>query len=77
MVLLKFKSFLESIKNIVNGVYSCYEKVECILLLVENGSYDNVEEFIIVLNDFGYCEIVKLINLFNVYEKVGKLFYIF
>lgn len=74
LLLLKFKSFLESIKDIVNDVDSCYERVECILLLVEKGNNDIVEEFVIVLNDFGYSEIVKLINLFDVYNKVGKFY---
>lgn len=74
MVLLKFKRFLERIKDIVDDVDSCYKRVECILLLVENGNNDIVEEFVIVLNDFGYSEIVKLICLFDVYDKVGKYF---
>lgn len=77
MVLLKFKFkiFLESIKKIIYDVISCYERVECILLFVENENNDIVEEFVIVLKDFGYCEFVKLINLFDVYGKVGKFFF--
>lgn len=76
-VLSKSKSFSESINNTVNGAYSNYERVERILLLVENGSHDNVEEFITALNDLGYCEIVKLINPPNVHEKAGMSFYTF
>lgn len=73
-VLSKSKSFSESIKDTVNDAISCYERVERILLLVENGNNDIVEEFITALNDLGYCEIVKLINPPDVHEKAGKSF---
>lgn len=73
-VLSKSKSFSENIRNTVNDANSCYERVERILLLVENGDNDIVEEFITALNDFGYCEIVKLINPPDVHEKAGKSF---
>lgn len=73
-VLSKSKSFSESIKDTLNDADSCYERVERILLLVENGNDDIVEEFVTALNDLGYSEIVKLINPSDVHEKAGKSF---
>lgn len=73
-VLSKSKSFSESIKDTLNDADSCYERLERILLLVDNGNDDIVEEFVTALNDLGYSEIVKLINPSDVHEKAGKSF---
>lgn len=71
-VLLKLKFFLESVINLFYKVFSCYEKVNIILIFVENGSFDVVNEFRIVLKDCGYCDILELLDLFVNYSKVGK-----
>lgn len=73
-LLSKSKSFSESIKDTVNDADSCYERVERILLLVEKGNHDIVEEFVTALNDLGYSEIVKLINPSDVHNKAGKFY---
>lgn len=40
--------------------------------MVKDGSFDFVESFVEVLKDFGYRDIVELIDLIDVYMKVGK-----
>lgn len=71
----KSKTFSESIKKTTYDAISCYERVERILSLVENGNNDIVEEFVTALNDLGYCELVKLINPSDVHGKAGKFFF--
>lgn len=39
--------------------------------MVEDGSIDVVECFLVILKDFGYMDIVDLIEFFDVYGKVG------
>lgn len=73
-VLSKSKSFLERIKDTIDDADSCYKRVERILLLVENGNNDIVEEFVTALNDLGYSEIVKLICPSDLHDKAGKYF---
>ncbi|XP_052678854.1 uncharacterized protein LOC128159711 isoform X2 [Crassostrea angulata] len=72
-VLSKSKSFLERIKDTVDDADSCYKRVERILLLVENGNNDIVEEFVTALNDLGYSEIVKLICPSDVHDKAENI----
>lgn len=40
--------------------------------MVKDGSFDFVESFVEVLKDFGYRDIVELIDFIDVYMKVGK-----
>lgn len=45
--------------------------------MVEEESFEFVEGFVIVLSDFGYLEIVKLIIVFDFENKLGKVIFIF
>lgn len=67
--LVKFKNFLESD---FYKIFGSDERVEMILLMVEMGNLEFIDEFVIVLNDFGYCDILELINFCEIYCKVGK-----
>lgn len=71
--LFKFKFFLKGVIDFVCKVFSCYEKVDIILIFVENGSFEVVDDFCFVLEYFGYCDIIELIDFFNIYIKVGKI----
>lgn len=69
-VLLKLKVIQ---KGLIYCVFSsCIEKINGILLMVKDGSIDFVESFVVVLKDFGYRDIVELIDFIDVYMKVGK-----
>lgn len=70
-VLLKYKVFFVSDLKLI-FVGNC-KRVKYILLIVENGSDDVVMEFVVVLNDLGYCDIVKLIDLSDIWYKIGKI----
>lgn len=72
-VLFKFKVFVKSVIDFVFNVESCNDRVENFLFLVEDGDFEVVKEFVIVLKDFGYSSIVELIDLFDIY----KFFYNF
>lgn len=41
--------------------------------MVEEGSFEFVEGFVMVLSDFGYLEIVKLIIVFDFENKLGEV----
>lgn len=45
--------------------------------MVEEGSFEFVDGFVIVLSDFGYLEIVKLIIVFDFENKLGEVKLIF
>lgn len=67
--LVKFKNFLEID---FYKIFGSDERVEMILLMVEMGNLEFIDEFVIVLNDFGYGDILELINFCEIYCKVGK-----
>lgn len=71
-VLFKFKVFVKSVIDFVFNVDSCNDRVENFLFLVEDGDFEVVKEFVIVLKDFGYSSIVELIDLFDIYNRVGE-----
>lgn len=71
-LLLKLEIFIENDIEFVKKVYGCFGRVENLLLFVENGDFQVVEEFVKILNDFGYSYIVQLIDFFDIYNKVGK-----
>lgn len=41
-----------------------------------NGSFDDVDGFVIVLKDFVYFDILEFIDFLYIYIKVGKYLYI-
>lgn len=55
-----------------NDGRSCRENVESLLALVENGSSDVIEEFVTVLKDSGYDQIVAMIDPPDIHSKAGK-----
>lgn len=56
------KSFPKSEFDSVDKAGSCLRKVEHLLSLVEKGEPNVVNGFVTVLTDFGYHDIVQLIN---------------
>lgn len=56
------KSFPKCDFDAVDHAGSCPRRVERLLSLVENGEPDLVNEFVTVLNNFGYHEIVQLLD---------------
>lgn len=71
-VLRDFKVFDKFVIEFVDKVINNDERVKMFLLLVENGNVDVVEEFLSVLKDLNYCDIVELIDFVDIYIKVGK-----
>lgn len=51
---------------------NCKKEVENLLLMVENGSAEFLEEFVAALKDFGYCDIVELIDPSGFPSTAGK-----
>lgn len=49
LVFVLLKYFLKIDFNLVDYVDSCLRRVECLLLLVEEGEFDFVNEFLIIL----------------------------
>lgn len=76
VVLLKKNFILKGVLEKVRDVCSCKIRIYFFLILVEEGSFDCVEEFLFIFKKFGYLEIVKLIDLESVDNKVGKICWI-
>lgn len=51
---------------------NCKKEVENLLLMVEMGSAEFVEEFVATLKGFGYCDIVELIDPSGFPSSAGK-----
>lgn len=51
---------------------NCYERFNGLLSLVENGSSHDVNQFVTVLKDLDYYEILELIEPTYVHIKAGK-----
>lgn len=51
---------------------NCTIEVENLLSMVEKGSAEFVEEFVATLKDFGYCDIVELIDPSGFPSSAGK-----
>lgn len=51
---------------------NCKIEVENLLLMVEMGSAEFVEEFVATLKGFGYCDIVELIDPSGFPSSAGK-----
>lgn len=71
-VLSKSETFLESNIDSVYNARTCYERVDSLLSLVENGNSEAVNVFVTVLKDLGYDEIVELIDPIDIHSKAGK-----
>lgn len=56
------KSFPKSDFGSVDQAKSCQRRVERLLSLIEKGEPDLVKEFLTVLKNFGYHEILELID---------------
>lgn len=70
-VLSKSNAFLESVKNSI-GKRNWEKEVEKLLYMVEIGSAAFVAEFVAALRDLGYCDIVELIDPFDIHHTAGK-----
>lgn len=70
--LSKSKNIPKAVIDADNGGRSCRENVESLLVLVENGSSDVIEEFVTVLKDYGYDRIVAMIDPPDIHSKAGK-----
>lgn len=51
---------------------NCKMEVENLLLMVQKGSAEFVEEFVVTLKGFGYCDIVELIDPSGFPSSAGK-----
>lgn len=73
-VLFKLKVLIERDIFLIFCVENCNCKIEVenFLLMVEMGSVEFVEEFVVILKGFGYCDIVELIDFFGFFFFVGK-----
>lgn len=71
LVFVLLKYFLKIDFDLVDYVDSCLRRVECLLLLVEEGDFDFVKEFLNILKNFGYYDIVELFDFFDVYYIVS------
>lgn len=65
------KTFPESDFDSVDHAGSCSRRVERLLSLVEKGEPGLVNEFVTVLNNFGYHEIVELLNPHDVHHTAS------
>lgn len=73
-VLSKSKALTESDISSIFCVENrnCKIEVENLLLMVEMGSAEFVEEFVATLKGFGYCDIVELIDPSGFPSSAGK-----
>lgn len=71
LVFVLLKYFLKIDFDLVDYVDSCLRRVGCLLLLVEEGEFDFVKEFLIILKNFGYYDIVELFDFLDVYYIVS------
>lgn len=65
------KTFPKSDFDSVDHAGSCSKRVERLLSLVEKGEPGLVNEFVTVLNNFGYHEIVELLNSHDVHHTAS------
>lgn len=65
------KTFPKSDFDSVDHAGSCSRRVERLLSLVEKGEPGLVNEFVTVLNNFGYHEIVELLNPHDVQNTLS------
>lgn len=70
--LSKTNASLKGALDSVRKARSCNTRIHLLLILVEEGSPDFVEEFLSTLKKLGYSEIVKLIDPESVDNKPGK-----
>lgn len=73
-VLSKSKALTESDISSIFCVENrnCKKEVKKLLLMVEKGSAEFVEEFVATLKGFGYCDIVELIDPSGFPSSAGK-----
>lgn len=71
--LSKSKPFPENVIDAVCTARSCYERINIISLLLENGSPDVLDELPSALRDVSHRGVVESIDPCDVHIKAGKI----